>query len=110
MLVTIYLLARLIAGEAGTCDIDAKLAIAHVHNNRAQANIIGGWYGDAEPTRIDLLIAKYWALYPDSTEGALFLFSNTDLTNRAVRDIIDVMKLQESARFICANSTLHAYK
>ena len=43
----VLVLARLIAGEAGVCDIDAKLAVAHVNANRIEAGIVGGWYGDA---------------------------------------------------------------
>lgn len=50
-------LARIIAGETPTCDVDAKIAVANVMQNRVEAGISGGWYGDANPTAVDLAVA-----------------------------------------------------
>lgn len=75
---SIFILARIIAGEAGSCEWAAKVAIAHVWANRIEAGIEGGWYGDATPTTDDWLAARWHASLPDVTGGALFAFGPGD--------------------------------
>lgn len=65
-------LARIIAGEAPGCPFDAKLAVAHVHSRNSV------WYGDAEPTALDLFVALRWQDYADPTGGAAYLISPSD--------------------------------
>jgi spore germination cell wall hydrolase CwlJ-like protein len=47
LLMGLLLLAQIIAGEAGTCGLEARIAVAHVATNREAAGIVGGWYGKA---------------------------------------------------------------
>ena len=59
------LLARIIAGEAVGCPFEAKVAVAHVYENRIEAKgIEGGWFGDADPTLTDQLAAHWYASFP----------------------------------------------
>ena len=54
-------LARVIAGETPGCPVEAKLAVAHVAANRVEQGIVAypleGWFGDADPEPIDLVVA-----------------------------------------------------
>lgn len=72
-------LACIIAGEAGNCDVQTQLATAHVYANRVRANIVGGWYGRAEPTETAKFIAAWYRLTDDPTHGATMLVSDDDL-------------------------------
>lgn len=65
-------LARIIAGEAPGCPIDAKLAVAHV----ASRNSV--WFGDADPALVDLLVALKWQDWPDPTGHAVYLIGPGD--------------------------------
>ena len=53
----ILAMARIIAGEAPACPLEAKVAVANVMQNRERAGIAGGWYGDREPGAADLAVA-----------------------------------------------------
>ena len=75
----VYLLARLVSGEAGICDVRTQIATAHVVANREAAGIVGGWHGDAEPTELSWRIAREWASFTDPTDGAVLLVSDADL-------------------------------
>ena len=107
-LITIWMLARLISGEAGTCDTEAKLAVAHVKANREAASMVGGWYGDARPTAEDFAIALHWASFADPTDGALFLVNDKDLKLEAVREMLAERQLVRVWR--CGERTLTAWK
>ena len=72
------LLARIIAGEAAGCPFEAKIAVAHVYENRMEAGIEGGWFGDAEPTTDDWLAVQWYTSFPDPTDGALYMIAETD--------------------------------
>lgn len=71
-------LAWIIAGEAPTCPMEAKIAVAQVHANRQAAGIEGGWFGWREPTTADLLAAHSWRRWPDVTDGALYAIGPGD--------------------------------
>ena len=75
-------LARVIAGEAPGCSLEAKLAVAWVANNRVQQGVVQewyeGWYGDADPEAIDIVIALLWRNFPDPTDGAIHLLGPGD--------------------------------
>lgn len=107
-MIGLYLLASLIAGEAGNCDLEAKLAVAHVVNNRAQAGIIGGWYGWGAPSEMDLAVAELAPRVADPTRGAVFLFSDADLYTKPVQGIIAGRTL--TRRFRCAVGELWAFR
>ena len=107
-MIALYLLASLIAGEAGTCDLEGRLAVAHVVRNRAEAGIVGGWYGWAIPSELDLAVAELSPKTADPTHGALFLFSDADLHTQPVKDIIAKRTL--TRRFSCANGYLWAFR
>jgi len=71
--------ARVIAGEASTCNDPAVfVALAHVNANRLQAGISGGWYGDADPSAAHVWAALFYDQFPDSTQGALFAMGTND--------------------------------
>lgn len=72
------LLARVIAGEAVGCPVDAKVAMAYVFEARIEAGIPGGWFGDRKPTTEDVAIAEHYRMWPDETDGALFFISPAD--------------------------------
>jgi hypothetical protein len=102
-------LARIIAGEAGVCDIDGRLAVAHVHQNRIAAGMPGGWYGDDVPSPVDLAIAMNYRSMDDPTDGALYLFSRTDAQLEQVREIIGGQ--EPTAQFYCERGLiLGAYR
>ena len=65
-------LAWIIAGEASTCPVEAKVAIAQVHANRIEAQIEGGWFGWQEPRAQDVQVALSWQSWPDLVGGALY--------------------------------------
>ena len=55
------------------------MAVAQVWNARNEAGIIGGWFGDADPTATDLAVALTWQAWPDLTGGALYAIGPGDL-------------------------------
>ena len=77
-LIIVLALARVIAGETPGCQTEAKLAAAHVWNNRNIANIQGGWFGDATPTAADWYAALNFRKHDDPTNGALWFIHPTD--------------------------------
>lgn len=107
-LIAVYLLARIISGEAGNCDIRTQIAVAHVVANREAAGIADGWYGDAEPTDVSWYIARTWRAYVDPTAGAIMLVSDADLPLVA-RYTATMRETYTSNR--CANGQrLHAFR
>ena len=75
-------LARVIAGETPDCPMDAKLAVAHVVANRVEQRIVerplDGWFGNADPEPVDLMVALYWRSTPDPTAGAVWMLGPGD--------------------------------
>ena len=71
-------LAWIIAGEASTCPVEAKVAIAQVHANRIEAQIEGGWFGWQEPRAQDVQVALSWQSWPDLVGGALYAIGPGD--------------------------------
>lgn len=78
MLLAALELARVLAGETPGCGVEAKIAAAHVFANRQEAGIVGGWFGDGEPTALDVMVALRWQEWPDPTDGALFFLGPGD--------------------------------
>ncbi len=50
-------MARVLAGETPGCEIEAKIGVMNVMQNRTAAGIEGGWFGDAAPTGADVAVA-----------------------------------------------------
>ena len=99
------ILAAIITGEAGICDLEAQLAVAWVWHNRQTAGIVGGWYGYAEPSPSAIWIAEHYDEFDDPTNGAIFLVSSTDLTHWTPPGV----QTWQSSR--CANGDrLHAWR
>jgi hypothetical protein len=73
-------LAEIIAGEAPTCPLLAKVAVAQVYHNRIDAGIQGGWFGRQTPRPIDIAIATHWRYWPDLVDGALYAVSREDVS------------------------------
>ena len=90
-------LAAIIAGEAPGCDLNGKLAVAHV----AQRNSI--WYARAEPTAQDIYVALHWSEYADPTQGAVFLIGPGDAARMTGLG-------ERTARFECNGTWLEAYR
>lgn len=82
---TVWALAHIIAGEAGICDLDARIAVAHVVANREAAGLTSGWYGWATPDAESLQAALTWQDVADPTHGALFMLSREDVVRPAVQ-------------------------
>lgn len=57
LLLAALTLARILAGETPGCPAAAKVSVANVAMNRVDAGISGGWFGDANPATIDVMIA-----------------------------------------------------
>lgn len=57
LLLAALALARILAGETPGCPAAAKVSVANVAMNRIDAGISGGWFGDANPATIDVMIA-----------------------------------------------------
>jgi len=98
MWVLASLLAHLVAGEAGTCGMDGKSAVAHVHATRGAVAV--GWYGNAEPSDLDWEVALTWKGVADPTQGARYLFSAQDLQLPAVKRLLEGR--EQTATFDCA--------
>ena len=90
-------LAAIIAGEAPGCDLDAKLAVAHVHTRNDV------WYARGEPTAADLFVALQWQEYDDPTHGAVFLIGPGDAARMTGLG-------ERTARFECSGTWLEAYR
>lgn len=90
-------LAAIIAGEAPGCSAEAKLAVANVHSRNAV------WYGDAQPTALDLYVALNWQQYPDPTHGATYLIHPTD------RERMPWL-VEQTGAWTCASTELEAWR
>jgi hypothetical protein len=99
-LISITVLAHIIAGEAGICNLDAKLAVAHVVANREAVGITGGWYGWSEPSEADIAVASMYTKTVDMTRGATFLLSMEDVQHSGVQSML--VGYERTAVFVCA--------
>lgn len=81
-ILSVAMLARIIAGEAGYCPVDAKAAVAQVAMNRVQAGVVTeiqhGWFGDADPSSEDWAVALTWRAWPDLVNGAVYMIGPGD--------------------------------
>lgn len=77
-LLAVMTLAAILAGETPGCSLEAKIAGAQVYENRLAAGISGGWFGQAEPQRIDVTAALVAPMWPDLVDGALFFIGPGD--------------------------------
>jgi hypothetical protein len=78
LVISLALLARIVAGETPSCPFDAKVAAVQVYENRQAAGIDGGWFGDAEPTLDDWLAVRWAGELPDLVDGALYFIGPGD--------------------------------
>ena len=97
-------LARIIAGEAPGCPVEAKVATAWVFHNRIEAGIVGGWFGDGEPTITDSQIARFWWMWPDPTDGALYMIHPSD------RQRMPWLRGEPVKAWTCKGTALEAWK
>ena len=108
-LLIILQLARVIAGEASGCSLEAKLAVAWVASNRVQQGVVQewreGWYGDRDPEEIDMIVALLWRSFPDPTGGATHLIGPGDRQRMPW-----LAEMTRSNRWECAGTHLEAYK
>lgn len=89
-------LARILAGETPTCPIEAKVSAAYVWEENKV------WYGNSEPTALDLYVAFNYTKYPNPTPGAKFFVSPTDVKNMPfLNDILE--------EWVCIDTTVRAY-
>ena len=91
-------LARIIAGETSGCPVAAKIAVGHVHSRNVT------WYGNANPTGVDVIIALTWNSWPDPTAGALYLLGPGDAA-KLVKDLGT-----RSAHWSCPGTFVEAYQ
>lgn len=96
-------LARVLAGETPGCDVEAKIAAAHVFANRQAAGIVGGWFGDGEPTAMDIAVALTWNEFPDPTNGALFFVGPGDGAKMP-------WLRERTGRWVCPGTWVEAWK
>jgi hypothetical protein len=73
------ILAHVIMGEASLCGFGAMLAVAWVYQRNPTM------YGWQPPSALALWTALMWRWFPDPTDGARYLVSNSDLQRPAVR-------------------------
>lgn len=73
LLLSLFLLASILAGESPTCDFQTKLALAHI----SERNPV--WYARGEPTSLDLVVALLYRYFPDPSLGAYFALGPGDL-------------------------------
>lgn len=102
-LLWVVILARIIAGEAPGCPMEAKIAVAHVWYNRIEAGIEGGWFGDRDPTAEDLIAAATFLRYDDPTDGALYMLGPGDLEKVPWAG-------EETGHWTCDGTSLTSYR
>ena len=72
------IVAEIVAGEAGTCDFAARVAVANVVYHRYTIYKLQGWYGHSHPGSMDIRAATV-ARSVDIVPGAMYVFSDSDL-------------------------------
>ena len=102
-------LARVIAGEAAGCPVDAKLAVAWTANNRVREGIVEnwreGWYGDRKAETTDIVIALLWDKMPDTSNGAIYMIGPGDKAKMPW-----LAGMTRARRWECLGTHLEAYK
>lgn len=102
-------LARVIAGEAPGCPLEAKLAVAWVAANRVQQGVVEewreGWYGNRDPDPVDLAVALIWPTLPDPTGGATFLVGPGDKARMPW-----LAGMTRANHWTCSGTHLEAYR
>jgi hypothetical protein len=78
LILTLAMLAWIVAGETPGCPWLAKVAAVQVALNRLAAGITGGWFGWAEPAVLDVLAAQWGGALPDLVDGALYFIGPGD--------------------------------
>lgn len=78
LLLSMMLLARIVAGETVGCSFDAKAAAVQVALNREEAGMEGGWFGDAAPGLDDWLAVRWAGQGRDLVDGALYFIGPGD--------------------------------
>lgn len=84
MLDSEHYLASVIEGEAGVCNFEAKLAVAHVYSRNPT---MFGYIPDYSYE--SLLIAQNWQKFSDPTNGAFYIVSREDLMADYIKEMYD---------------------
>lgn len=102
-------LARIIAGEAPGCPIDAKIAVAKVVYNRRNQGVVeqwsDGWFGNRDPQQIDFAVAVLHSAFPDPSRGAVYLIGPGDKEKMPW-----LHNSHPTARWKCNGTVLEAYR
>lgn len=80
-------LAYVIEGEAGVCSFEAKIAVAHVFS-RTRNKAWSTWGTRRKLSRDSVQAAINWRMFGDPTNGAIYMFSASDLRRDDVQQII----------------------
>lgn len=96
-------MARVVAGETPGCSFEAKVALVQVASNRAEAGIVGGWFGDAEPGPLDVAAVTWAAHLPDLVDGALYFIGPGD------RDRLWWLE-QRTGRWVCPGTWVESWR
>lgn len=92
---------EVLMGEAGICGFWAMVAIAQVFQQNHRMN---GWQ---EPDLKAVLASMLWAVLPDASGGANYVFSREDLEREDVQEIVG--SAQPGAVWECAVGELIFY-
>ena len=99
---TEYELSRIISGEALTCEVEGKFAVAQIY----QRNKI--FYGDYKPDTESLLVANIYEYFPDITDYAFYLVDGDDLQQERVRKFTIYIN-EPTSIFDCGDDNLYAF-
>ena len=94
--------AQIVAGEAGTCPLPARIAVADVIAHRYPVYGTAGWYGRARPEAVDIKAVKM-ATRIDMVPGAMYVFSDSDMHKLHI-------SAREDYTATCSTGNLHFYK
>lgn len=96
-------LAVIVAGETPGCGFEAKAAAVQVASNRAEAGIVGGWFGRGEPTADDWLAVLYGDDLPDLVDEALYFIGPGDAER------MDWLA-ERTGRWVCDGTWVEAWR
>lgn len=104
ILLSVLVLAAILAGETPGCSLEAKIAGAQVARNRLEAGIEGGWFAQAEPEPIDvravLLARTGW---PDLVDGAIYFIGPGDAAKMP-------WLRERTGRWMCAGTWVESWR
>ena len=101
-------LAYIIEGEAGQCQFDAKLAVAHMVQRGVEFN----GYSTHRPSDESISVALRWFDYEDTSKGAWSWFDYHDREVGPNKDKVQeiISKKDEVNSFDCVHTEVKVYK